>query len=189
MSNGHGIETPASKIATALATLGLAIRLNAEVNQKRIDVSIFHRAVNIHTGGDGLRLPAYPQATQADLNDGIYNIVQIALSTSALTADEAMLQVFGPIASIKASNLLGIRIMINQVRNAFAHNPWRPRWVVYEKYRKAYQIVLDGGTEFTFDATSLDGNGLNPDQFGGLERWVEVLQQCERLVANHPDTA
>ena len=79
--------------------------------------------------------------------------------------------------------------MINQVRKAFAHNPWRPRWVVYEKYRKAYQIVLDGGTEFTIDATSLDGNGLNPEQFGCLERWVEVLQQCERLVANHPDIA
>ncbi|RON53110.1 hypothetical protein [Pseudomonas frederiksbergensis] len=189
MSNGHGIETPASKIATALATLGLAIRLNAEVNQGRIDVSIFHRAVNIYTGGDGLRLPAYPEATQADLDGGIYNIVQIALSSSALTVDETLLQVFGPIAYIKVSSLLGIRVMIHQVRNAFAHNPWRPRWVVYKKYRKAYEIELDNGTAFTFDATSLDGDGLNPEQFGGLERWVEVLQHCERLVASNPNIA
>jgi hypothetical protein len=187
MSNGHGIETPSNKIATALATLSLAIRLNAEVNQGRIDVSIYHRAVNIYTGGSGLRLPAYPQATRADLEDGVYNIVQIALSSSALTADEALLQVFGPIASVEARNLLGIRVMIHQVRNAFAHNPWRPKWVVYEKYRKAYQIVLDNDATFTFDATNLNGDGLNPEQFGGLERWVDLLQYCERLVASNPD--
>jgi hypothetical protein len=32
----------------------------------------------------------------------------------------------------------------------------------------------------TFDATNLNGGGLNPEQFGGLERLVDLLQCCER---------
>jgi hypothetical protein len=186
MTNGHGTETPASKMSTALATLGLAIRLNAEVNEGRIDVSIFQRGVTIHTGGAGLRLPESPEATQADLDHGIYNIVQIALGASALTADETLSQVFGSFGSTTEPNLLGIRVMVNQMRNAFAHNPWRPKWRIRHSFRKAYPIILDNGNEFIFDATNLDGDGLNPGQFGGLEGWVELLQRCERLVNENP---
>lgn len=173
-------------MSTALATLGLAIRLNAEVNAGRIDVSIFQRGVTIHTGGEGLRLPESPETTQADLDHGIYNIVQIALSASALTADETLLQVFGSFDSSTEPNLLGIRVVVNQMRNAFAHNLWRPKWCIRKSLRKAYPIILDNGNEFTFDATNLDGDGLNPGQFGGLERWIEVLQHCERLVSDAP---
>ncbi len=72
--------------------------------------------------------------------------------------------------------------MVNQLRNAFAHNPWRPRWVVFPKYRDRYPIVLDDGSKFTFDATMLDGDGVKPEQVGGLEFWIKLLQHCERLV-------
>ncbi|HWN77275.1 MAG TPA: hypothetical protein VNN81_05205, partial [Bradyrhizobium sp.] len=67
MTNGHGIETPANKIATAKATLGLAIRLNAEVKQGRITTEIFKRGVTVYTGGAGLRLPPFPEGTDQDL--------------------------------------------------------------------------------------------------------------------------
>ncbi|MBC2731057.1 hypothetical protein [Thiobacillus sp.] len=73
--------------------------------------------------------------------------------------------------------------MANQLRNAFAHNPWRPKWLVFEKYRYTYPITLDDGSTFTFDATSLDGGGVKPEQVGGLEFWIKVLQHCERLVS------
>jgi hypothetical protein len=59
--------------------------------------------------------------------------------------------------------------MVNQLRNAFAHNPWRPKWkICSQKARKSYPIELDDGTKFTFDVTSLDGDDLKPDQVGGL---------------------
>jgi hypothetical protein len=187
MTKGNGAETPSSKIATALATLYLAIRFNGEVNGGRIDVSIYQRDVVIRTGGPDLLLPSFPEATLDDLGAGAGNIVQIALGASALSADEALLDVFGPLASIADPNLLGIRVMINQMRNAFAHNPWRPKWVIRKAYRRVYPIVLDDGVEFTFDATNLDGDGLMPDQFGDLKCWVDLLLHCERLVASHPD--
>lgn len=180
--NGHGTETPANKIATAQATLGLAMRLSAEVEAGRIDKSIYSRSVTILTGGPGVRLPAFPQATVTDLKHGIFNIALIALSASALTVDEALDEVFGKVASDKDPSRVGIRVMVNQLRNAFAHNPWRPRWVVFAKYRSAYPIKLDDGSTFTFDATNLDGQLLKPEQVGGLEFWVKLLRHCEGLV-------
>lgn len=58
MSNGHGAETPANKIATAQAVLSLAFRLNLEINLGRINSEIYKREVTIITGGAGLTLPA-----------------------------------------------------------------------------------------------------------------------------------
>jgi hypothetical protein len=183
MANGHGQETPENKIATAQATLGLAMRLNAEVEAGRIDKNLYLRDVTIVTSGSGVRLPAFPEATASDLKNGMFNIVLIALSASALTVDETLDEVFGKAASDIDSKRVGIRIMVNQLRNAFAHNPWRPRWVVYAKYRNVYPITLDDGSKFIFDATKLDGQPVKPEQVGGLEFWVKVLQHCERLVS------
>lgn len=183
MTNGYGSETPANKLATAQAVLGLSFRLNVEVIAGRLDASIFQREVGIDTGSNGLKLPAFPQGTTQDLELGIFNLVQIALSASALTADETLDEVFGKLSTETDTNRLGIRIMVNQLRNAFAHNPWRPKWLVFEKYRNTYPIVLDDGTTFTFDATNLNGDGVKPEQVGGLEFWVKLLQHCERIVA------
>ena len=183
MSNGYDQETPANKIATAQATLALAIRLNAEVEAGRIDQSIYSRNITVVTGGSGVQLPASPEATSADLKNRVFNIVLIALSASALTVDETLDQVFGEAASDSDPKRVGIRVMVNQLRNAFAHNPWRPRWLVYPKYRNAYPIALDDGSTFTFDGTNLDGQGVKPEQVGGFEFWVKALHHCEKLVS------
>ena len=182
MANGHGIETPANKIATAQATLGLTMRLSAEVEAGRIGKGIYCRNVTIITGGPGVCLPAFPEATDADLNNGIFNIVLIALSASALTVDETLDEVFGQAASDSDPSRVGIRVMVNQLRNAFAHNPWRPRWKIFQKYRNSYPITLDDGTTFTFDTTNLDGQHVKPEQIGGFEFWIKLLRHCERLV-------
>jgi hypothetical protein len=139
MANGHGTETPANKIATAQAVQSLAFRLNSEVVAGRIGAEIFNRDVTIFTGSTGVMLPAFPEGTDDELRRGISNIVLIALSASALTVDETLDEVFGKVTADTDKNRVGIRVMVNQLRNAFAHNPWRPKWVIYEKYRIAIQ--------------------------------------------------
>lgn len=183
MANGHGTETPANKIATAQAVLSLAFRLYSEVFAGRISAEIFCRDVTVFTGSTGVMLSAFPEGTDEELRHGIFNIVFISLSASALTVDETLDEVFGKVSADTDENRIGIRVMVNQLRNAFAHNPWRPKWVIYEKYRKSYPILLDDGSKFNFDASALNGVGVKPEQVGGLEFWVKLLQHCERLVS------
>jgi hypothetical protein len=182
MTNGYGIETPANKIATAQAALSLTFRLNAEVVAGRIDAGIFKREVSVITGDTGVSLPPFPEGTTQDLQLGVFNLVLIALSASALTVDETLDQVFGKLSGDTDANRIGIRIMVKQLRNAFAHNPWRPKWLVFPKYRNAYPIILNDGSTFTFDATILHDDGVKPEHVGGLEFWVKLLQHAEKMV-------
>lgn len=175
-------DSPANRLATAQATLELAFRIHAEVLAGRIDRSIYDRVVKVETGGPGVLLPAFPEGTKEGLESGAGNLVLIALSATALVADETLEQVFGKASDDADAARIGIRVMVNQLRNAFAHNPWRPKWAVRPKYRKKYPIALDDGTSFTFDATALDGDGIKPEHVGGFEFWVRLLQHCERLV-------
>src|SRR5512141_2780497 len=99
MTNGHGIETPSTQLATAQAVLGLAFRLNSEVLAGRIDADIFKREVNVITGSKGVVLPAFPEGTTEELQYGVFNIVLIALSASALTVDETLDEVFGKVSA------------------------------------------------------------------------------------------
>ena len=183
MSGGHGTESPANKIATAQAILSLAFRLNSEVLAGRINSEIFRRDVTVITGGKGIQLPAFSEGTKEELERGIFNLVLIALSATALTADETLDQVFGDLSKESDANRKNIRVLVNQLRNAFAHNPWRPKWVVKPKWRNKYPIALQDGTTFTFDATQLDGENIKPEQIGGLEFWVKLLRHCELLVS------
>jgi hypothetical protein len=183
MANGHGEETPKTRFTTAQATLGIAIRINAEAVAGRLRRTIFEREVVVVTGGKGLLLPAYLPGTQDDLKDGTYNLVQLALGASALTADETLELVYGPLSKEMDVSRRNMRVMVHQLRNAFAHNPWRPRWVIRQQYRTIYPIVLNAGLEFTFDATNLNEDGVKPEHVGGLEFWVKLLQHCEGQVA------
>ena len=155
---------------------------SAEVEQGRITTEIFKRGVTVETADAGLRLPPFPEGTEQNLKDGIFNIVLNAFSASALTVDETLDEVFGKGSTDIDLALTGIRVMVNQLRNAFAHNPWRPKWVIRQKFRTSYPIELDDGSRFTFDATNLDGDGVRPEHVGGLEFWTTLLQHCERLV-------
>jgi hypothetical protein len=182
MSNSSGIETPRTKIATAQATFGLAVRINAEVVAGRLRTTIYQREVVIHTGGTGLLLPPDYRAGKQDLLDGTQNLVVMALGASALTLDDTLDEVFGKPEADPEAGRRGLRVMVNQLRNAFAHNPWRPRWVIWPKYRAVHTITLGATGLPAFDATNLDGAGVKPEDVGGLESWVKVLQYCEGIV-------
>lgn len=183
MASDQYQETPKTRFATAQATLALAIRINAEAIAGRLRRTIFEREVVVVTGGEGLLLPANLPGTQDDLKDGTYNLVQLALGASALTADETLELVYGSLSEEPHGSRRNMRVMVHQLRNAFAHNPWRPKWVIRPQYRTIYPIVLSPSVEFLFDATNLNDDGVRPEQVGGLEFWVKLLQHCEGQVA------
>lgn len=186
MSNISDMETPKTRIATAQATLGLAIRLHSDVIAGRIRDTIYQREVVIITGGPGLLLPPDYRATELDLHNGTQNLVVMALGASALTLDETLDGTFGKPDYDAEPKRRGLRIMVNQLRNAFAHNPWRARWVIRPKFQKVHSVSLGGQAPFEFDATRLDGEGVKPEDVGGFEYWIKVLQYCESIV---PDEA
>ena len=127
-------------------------------------------------------LPADYRATEQDLHDGAQNLVVMALGASALTLDETLDEVFGKPEQDQEQDRRGLRIMVNQLRNAFAHNPWRPRWVIRPKFQAVHNISLGPTRSFKFDASNLNGCGVKPEDIGGFENWIAVLQYYEGIV-------
>lgn len=182
MSDGSGADTSRARIFTSQSTLSLAIRINAAVLSRRIKSTIYERSVRIFTGGPGLHLPRDHRAGFQDLYDGTQNLVIMALGASALTLDETLDHVFGKPDADLSIDRRPLRIMVNQLRNAFAHSPWRPKWEIRPKFQKRYEISLSGLGTFVFDAANLNGCVVKPEDVGGLEYWIEVLKYCEQLI-------
>jgi hypothetical protein len=181
-SDDWGAETAKVRIATAQATLAMAMRLHAEVCSGRIRETIYQRKITIMTGGAGLNLPPDRRATRHDLHGGTFNLILIALGASALTLDETLELYFGEINPQLDPEMVGLRTMVNQLRNAFAHNPFRPRWLIRPHLVGKYSVKLGEEDRIEFDATRLDGVEVKPEDVGGLEGWIRVLQYCESIV-------
>lgn len=122
---------------------------------------MFQRSVTVHIDNDGLIIPSFHEGTDQDLRRGIFNILLIALSVSALTVDETLKEVFGEVSTNTDMNRIGISVMLNQLRNAFAHNPWHLKWMIYQKYRKSYSLELDEGQNLRLKQLTLMAMVLN----------------------------
>jgi hypothetical protein len=187
MTSGLGDDTPKARFITAQTVLELAFRLHADVIADRIDRSIFDREVMVVTDVSaqhhGVRVNKYPGGTKQDLLAGTNNLILTALSASALTADETLLLMHGPLNDEPDGPRKNLRIMVSQLRNAFAHNPWRPKWVITKpRFVGVFPVVLDDGATFVFDTTKLNDDGVQPAHVGGIEFWIRLLQHCERQV-------
>jgi len=168
------------KMATASAMLAYAFRISSEISSGRIGPEICNRTVNIITGDAGVHLEPDPSVSRKELSAWSTNMVMLALYGSALTCDELLDST--SIGKSQDQSDIGIVVLVNQLRNAFAHSPWLPKWRIFPKYRKAYPIKLANGASFTFPAHELDGEFVKPGDYGGLEFWLALLKQCEGMV-------
>ena len=177
------MDSPANRIGVALAVIALAARLSRAVRVGQIDESIYQHALVLDGGGStALHLPPHPEATKGDLLAGIDNIMLLAVSGSALTTDEVLTDVFDRFDPTSADSITGLRVMVSQVRNAFAHRPWQPSWNIKPAHRGVFEVALANGMRFEFDTRNLHGERLKPEDFGGIEFWVSLLQYCQNIV-------
>ena len=161
--------------------LAYAFRVSLAIKDGVIGPEICRRPINIITGDEGVHLPSDNDATQSDLQDWADNMVMLALYGSALGCHELIDSARGPV--LKDKEHLGLRVLVYQLRNAVAHRPWQPKWKIDERYRHDYPITLLSGRCFTFEASKLNGRFVKPEDFGGLESWLDILWQCEGMVA------
>jgi len=93
-----------------------------------------------------------------------------------------MQDVFGDFDPKSDDPIVGIREMVFQMRNAFAHRPWRTRWRIKAQHQGVFPVVLDAESRFDFDTRALDGQRIKPDDVGGFEFWIRLIQHCRALI-------
>lgn len=170
-----------ARIDTALGSLVLAMRLEAACHVNRLTPELLDRGVTVVTGGPGLRLPPPESNSKEVLLDGLHNLKILALGGSAIVIDQALNELFGPKKPYDNSNLGNARAILYMFRCGFAHEQHFPRWSVKPKYKREFEVALLDGQKMKFDARNLDGSGIKPEQFGGLEAYIGLTRLCRSL--------
>jgi hypothetical protein len=88
------------------------------------------------------------------------------------------------------------RVLIYQIRCAFAHDPLNPVWTpkvnMYDhRYRVTVQVKRPSGESLTtreieFHPPSLKNKHLSPDDIGGLGGYLGLLHYYLALIEAHP---
>ena len=137
----------------------------------------------VGSGSDGSRsnqlAGAQPRTSQelaAELTRGAANQMRAAFALSALQAQRSLEDAFsGDPIEEEWPELRAARSAMYLIGRAVRRSILHPVWECPPPYRKIFHIRRFG---FTLNASALEGRVLSWDDFGGLERYLNLLEYC-----------
>ncbi len=113
------------------------------------------------------------------------NTVVAATGVCFTAFDSAMDEIFGilniEITAQQITEFPAARVIVNQIRNAYAHGPIRPKWIVKNKYKKPCSISEIG---LTINLDQLNGRDFQMENINGSVGVAKLLNYCLNNVTN-----
>jgi hypothetical protein len=189
------VETPVQAIKSAIHLFVFACFFADAIDQKLITPKSFREQIRLDEGGRGLDLQAVFVDDQ--LKAHARNMTLMALGTTAIAANKAMETVFGNQFDPADTSPDGsARVILYQIRCAFAHDPLNPVWTPNtNRYNHTYRVTVQvtrgsGGTiarSIEFHPPTLKNKHLSADDFGGLSGYMALLHYYLDKVEHHPN--
>lgn len=112
------------------------------------------------------------------------NLFVLSMGCCVVAAEEALEDKFGKlsVSSLKGSisNLIALRSVVYQIRNAFAHRPMSPKWDFRNKlYEREYHIA-ESGFDLRVDLRNLNDKRFSIAQIGGWEGFNSLIMYAIR---------
>lgn len=184
---------PAQEIRLVKENLALAITLWQAAQKGRIGAEQVLGPEQMGTGHDGW--PADPVQGlnsdldfEAELTRCTGNQVRAAFTLSVLQTQRSLESVFpGEPIDEPAPDLQAARAIMHLMDLAVDQSMLVPQWDCPRAYRRFFEVRP---VRLVLDSTMLHGQPLNWDQFGGLEKYLDLLEFCagwaERAPADPP---
>jgi hypothetical protein len=101
----------------------------------------------------------------------------IAVTGVCFTAlDSAMAEAYGKIDISEKSDFTAMRVIVYQIRNAYAHDPMNPKWVINNpEHRDIFKIEEIG---LTIDLNDLNNKEFKVEDVNGLYGIAKLLTYC-----------
>jgi hypothetical protein len=175
------VETPVQAIKSAIELFVFACFINDAVAQKLITPKSFSEKVRLDEGGHGLDFTAVFGTDQ--LKAHAHNMTRMSLGTTAIATNKAIEAVFGELNPADTSPDGSARVILYQIRCAFAHDPLNPVWTPHTtKYNHTYRVTVQGTEQgntmshtIVFHPPTLRNKHLGADDFGGLGAYMGLL--------------
>jgi hypothetical protein len=143
----------------------------------------FRKNIRLDEGGRGVDFKATYSAEQ--LQAHTRNLTLMALGNTAIATTKALDVLYGPVDPTDISPAGSARVILYQIRCAFAHDPLNPVWTPKVKqYDRIYKVTVkvsrpsgESATsrEISFHPQSLKNKHLGANDFGGLGGYLGLL--------------
>ena len=166
---------PALEIRLVRDNLSLAMALSKSTENGLITPLHVLPEDNPAGGDDGAPAPA-PNS----LSRRIGNQVRASFGFSVLQAQQSLERVYpsSPLTELRPS-LKGARCAIYLLSISLRRGMLSPVWVCPPEYRQRFEVP---SISLAFDASILDGTPVVWEQFGGLGKYLELLDYCAAWV-------
>lgn len=123
------------------------------------------------------------------------NNLLMSLGTGAIATDTALDAVFTKKNKANDTTELGsARVIMFQIRCAFAHDPLSPIWKPDDRFKHTYRVIvavpLESGAidrrTIEFHPPSIKGRHSSFLDIGGLSGYMSLLRFCLEQVVQHP---
>ena len=176
-------ESPVQVIKTSIDLFVFACFLQDAFNRGSITTISFQTNNRLDEGGRGIDFQA--TYTQPQLQTYTRNLVLMALGNTAIATSKALEVLYGPINPTDTSPTGSGRVILYQIRCAFAHDPLNPVWTPnVRQYDRTYKVTIKVNRpsgesvtrrEISFHPPSLKNRHLGADDFGGLGGYLGML--------------
>lgn len=186
-------ETPVQVIKSSIDQFVFACFLQDAVTQGLITPNSFRKEIRLDEGGRGVDFQATYILEQ--LQAYTSNLTRMALGNTAIATHKALEVLFGPVDPTETSPTGSARVILYQVRCAFAHDPLNPVWTPkVNQYDRTYKVTvkvtrssgeLATSREIGFHPPSLKNKHLAADDFGGLGGYLGLLHYFLAVAEGH----
>jgi hypothetical protein len=120
---------------------------------------------------------------QEDLKSWAQHVQFSLLSTWILIVDQALEAKYGEHRSQDTDlDRQAVRCVIYQMRCAFAHSGYAPRWQVSKGYQISFTLSNLTSGSIILNFSQLNGQPFKPSQLGGWYKVFELLKYAQRLL-------
>jgi hypothetical protein len=163
----------------------IALSMDEAITSGMIVPSMFSTQVTMRDvpGGKTVSVSRDGPILQEDLKNWARHVQLSLLSTWTLMVDQALEKKYGKHhLQDKDPDRRAVRCIIYQMRCAFAHSSFAPKWQVKLGYRRSFTLSNLPSGSITMNFAQLDGQPLKPSQHDGWYKVFELLQYAQRFL-------
>ena len=168
--------SPEQKLKQAFLQLEFSIKLFRYFERHEINKESFDCHTKIILPDGEWSFPKSSFNTYDDLILASQNVYSSSLGLSAIALDTVCSEAGIANNPDDLSSKGQLRSFVYMLRCAFAHDLMLPKWEARGKYARVYELELNGDKKY-IDVISLNGQGLELEDFGGFLAYLAVKEE------------
>ena len=183
--------TPVQVIQSSVNMLVFTCFLEEAIREGTITPSTFKKELRFGKAQD---LVSFKASWSPELLRNLsHNNTLMALGNTAIGTQKALEVLYGLPDAKDTTPAGSARVIVYQIRCAFAHDPLNPVWNPKPRFKHTYEVFLypkgspgSVARRMRLHPPSLLNKRLDPDDFGGIAAYIDLLRYFLAKAEDHP---